>query len=165
MIRWELRSHEEKCLLSPSFCSLLLWHAARARQRGRLGLLSFEESFLILPFVLDRQVRDKLPRTLRTSLAVWLSDHPLEKGRIVARAKLLVPFTKESLVFSGQHSFMRFEEGMIVAADTRANAIRDTLKRTSDEVRACVKKAEFVARWFSQTGSPGTVLAMLGVRP
>jgi hypothetical protein len=85
MTAWGDRSHEERALLNPGFCANLLWHAARGYASDRDGALSFEESFLILPFVLHCETRETLPRSSRTSLAVWLTEYPLARGRVVNR--------------------------------------------------------------------------------
>jgi len=69
MTTWSRRSHEERALLNPGFCANLLWQAARGCAAVGNGALSFEESFLVLPFVLHRETREMLPRDTRTS---WL---------------------------------------------------------------------------------------------
>ena len=35
----------------------------------------------------------------------------------------------------------------------------------TDEVRACIKKAEFVGKWFALSGDYTTVMALWGVAP
>jgi len=165
MISWPERTREERSLLNPSFCALLLWQAAYARQQTSQAKLSFDEAFLILPFVLHRQTREELPRSARTSLAVWLDQYPLARGRIAAKAKLLVPFTKEALTFAGVHGFIRIQAGALEADDTRSSEVSATLRQTSDEVQLCAKKAAFVSKWFAQAGNAATVFALIGVRP
>ena len=86
MMPWAERSREERALLNPGFCAQLLWCAARSCVRDGGGL-SFEEAFLVLPFVLHRGTREALPRGTRTSLAVWLDANPLARGRIATRAR------------------------------------------------------------------------------
>jgi hypothetical protein len=165
MISWQSRTSEERGLLNPSFCGMLLWHAAYARERDADSLLTLEEAFLILPFVLHRQTREDLPRTTRTSLAVWLDEHPLARGRVSGKATLLVPYTKEALTFAGVHGLIRFEANRLRADDTRASDVASILKESSDEVKLCAKRAEFIAKWFAQAGNAATVLALIGVRP
>jgi hypothetical protein len=144
---------------------MLLWHAALARQRDTESPLTFDEAFLILPTVLHRQTREELPRSLRTSLAVWLDQYPLARGRIAAKANLLVPFTKESLTFAGLHGFIRINGGKLEADETRSSDVTAVLRNTSEEVRHCAKRAEFVSKWFAQAGNAATVFALIGVRP
>lgn len=165
MMVWADRSHEERALLNPGFCANLLWHAAREHAVEGNAALSFEESFLVLPFVLHRETRETLPRSSRTSLAVWLDNNPLARGRVVGRARLLVPFTKEALTFGGVHGLIRFDGGRLRADPGWQQVVNRTIKASSNEVRGCANRAAFIGKWFAQTGSAATVLALIGVRP
>ena len=165
MISWVERTQEERSLLNPGFCANLLWHAARGYANEDDAVMSFEELFLVFPFVLHRGTRDALPRSTRTSLAVWLQENPLVRGRVANRAQVLVPFTKEALMFAGMHGLIRFESGKVYAEPAQGTTINRVLRQSSDEVKLCAKRAEFVGKWFAQAGSPATVLALLGVRP
>lgn len=165
MTNWESRSREERSLLNPAFCANLMWHAARGYTGDGAGMLSFEESFLVLPFVLHRETREGLPRSTRTSLAVWLDENPLASGRVASRARLLVPFSKEALTFGGLHGFIRLERGRLHAEESWKKVVNRVLKESSGEVRDCAKRAEFIGKWFSETGSAATVLALMGVCP
>jgi hypothetical protein len=98
-------------------------------------------------------------------MAVWLDQYPLARGRIAAKAKLLVPFTKESLSFAGIHGFIRLRTGVLEADESQAADVATALRRLSDEVQNCAKKAAFVGKWFAQTGNATTVFALIGVRP
>lgn len=165
MTPWVQRSREERALLNSAFCTNLLWHAARGHSAVESDALPFEEAFLVLPFVLDRKTREALPRDTRTSLAVWLESNPLARGRIADRAQLLVGFTKEALSFGGFYGLIAISEGRIRASAAWQQAVRRSLSKASNEVRECAKKAEFVGRWFAQTGTAPTVFALIGVRP
>jgi len=165
MTPWTQRSREERALLNPGFCANLLWHAARGYAGASDSALSFEESFLVLPLVLHRETREALPRDTRTSLAAWIEDNPLARGRIASRAPLLVSFTKEGLTFGGVHGFILLDGGRLYAKTTWKIAVNRALRESSDEVRGCAKRADFVGKWFAQTGSAPTVLALIGVRP
>ena len=158
------RSCEERALLNPVFCAQLLWYAARSCARDGDGL-SFEEGFLILPIVLHRTTRKALPRGTRTSLAVWLDANPLGRGRIATRAHLLVPFTKEAMMFGGMHGLLQLEGGRLDAVDAWRIRVNRAIRISSDEVKECAKRAEFIGKWFAATGSASTVMALLGVRP
>lgn len=165
MIKWSHRSQEERVLLNPSFCSILLWHAAYGFFTEKNGALSFEESFLILPFVLHRETRENLPRTIATSLPVWLEKNSLARSKIISRARLLVPFTKEALLFGGLHGLIHFDNGKLYAIMKWQKNMNNMLRSASDEVRECAKRSEFTGRWLAQSGSAATTLAIIGVRP
>lgn len=165
MIAWDARSLEERSLLNPCFCAMLIWDAAFAYRREADRPMSLEESFLVLPIVLHQATREALPRTVRTSLAVWIQENPLIRGSIGDRANALVPYTREALLFAGLRGLLSFSGGTIDAGADHEGAISLVLNETSDEVISCAKRAAFIGRWFARTGGPTTVLALLGVRP
>lgn len=165
MTPWTMRSSEERGLLNPAFCANVLWHSARGYTGEGAAALSFEESFLILPFVLHRETRESLPTSSRTTLAAWLIDHPLARAGLHARARLMVPFTKEALTFGGSHGFLLLKEGKVHAPVEWKTKVTRSLNGASDEVKACAKRAFFIGNWFAQAGDSSTVLALLGVRP
>lgn len=165
MTPWTLRSHEERSLLNPAFCATLVWQAASGySEKSDIGM-SFEESFLVLPFVLHRETREILPRTTRTSLAVWFQEHPLARGNVARRAQAMVPFTKEALTFGGMHGFFQLNGSRIAPIATWKKVVTTSLHDSSDEVRECAKRAAFIGGWFAQSGSSASVLALAGVRP
>lgn len=165
MTLWRERSIEERHLLNPSFCSVVLWYATTGYVTKRKPALPLALSFLVLPFVLHRPTRESLPRTTATSLATWLTDHPLVRARIAERAVALRPFTQEALLFGGAYELLIIDADGIRANASMKKRVEGGLVGTSDEVCACAKRADFVGKWFEKAGKAETVLAVLGVRP
>lgn len=165
MTPWTDRSTEERSLLNPGFCSMLLWHAAQGYASERSVPMAIALSFLVLPFVLHRETRESLPTNIRTSLPTWLAEHPIVRTRLGERAVTLRAFTKESLIFGGSHGLLALaQDGVRGNADMKKR-VNAALKATSDEVRDCAKRAEFLGRWLEKAGGPETVMTLLGVRP
>jgi hypothetical protein len=165
MIPWIDRSPEERALLNPSFFSFLFWHAATGHLGESGNGLPFGTTFLILPMVLHRETRESLPKTVTTSLPVWLDDNQLVRARLAERARTLVPYTKEALMFGGIRGFLKVSAVSVFAEQGWKRKISAGVKGSTDEVRSCAKKADFLGRWFARAGSPATVMALLGVRP
>jgi Family of unknown function (DUF6521) len=162
---WRARSIEERNLLNPGFCAVLLWHSARGYSIERKATMAIELSFLVLPFVLHRETRESLPRNIKSSLPTWLAEHPLVRTRLHERAFALRPFTREALLFGGSHGLLSLGAEGIHANAEMKKRVTAGLKPTSDEVRACAKQAEFLGRWLEKAGDTETVMALLGVRP
>lgn len=159
------RAPEERALLNPSFFSLLFWHAASGHT-AELGTgLPFVTSFLVLPLVLHRETRESLPKRVMTSLPVWLDENPLVRVRFAERSSMLVPYAKEALMFGSMRGFLKIGADEIAAEMGWQRKVNAELKRTSEEVRTCAKRAEFLGRWFARAGSSATVMALMGVRP
>lgn len=164
MSGWNARSVEERNLLNPGFCSVLLWHAAVGYASERQTAMAIELAFVALPFVLHQETRESLPRTIATSLPVWLAEHPIVRTRLAERAIALRPFTREALLFGGHELLSLSAEG-IQANGGMKRRVAAGLKQTSDEVRDCAKRAEFLGKWLERAGGAETVMALLGVRP
>jgi hypothetical protein len=144
---------------------MLLWQAAFGYTSERETAMPVELSFLVLPLVLHGETRESLPRQITTSLATWLSEHPLVLTRIGERACALRPFTREALIFGGSQGLLLLSVEGIRANAALKRRVAAGLRATSDEVRVCAKRSEFVGRWFERGGGTETVMALLGVRP
>ena len=165
---WQDRSHEERHLLNPAFCSTVLWHAAKGATDCAAPprrSLSFIEAFLVLPIVLHQKSRDSLPTRINASLPVWIKSQPLLIASLPVRAKTLVPYTKEAITFGGCSLLFNIDGNELLANSTFSRSVSRTLRDSSDEVRGCMKKAEFLGKWFAYTGSPETVFTLFGVCP
>lgn len=165
MIPWKQRPREERALLNPAYCASILWHAAGAHSKQSGGGITYEEAFLVLPFVLSSDIRTTLPRSTRTSLPVWLDEHPTLRAKLITHARLLVPFTREALTFGGLHEIFVFEAGRVEARTRWKSAMKTLRENLSDEVRASLRAGDLVGRWFAHCGSATTVFALLGARP
>ena len=163
-MRWDERSHEERTLLNPAFCAVLLWWACRGCASVRKEGMSFEEAFLVLPLVVQSKVRDALPRDTRTSLAVWLNRNPLAQGTVANSARAMVPFTRDAILWGGRRGLTGITAGWLTADEGWHGRVNESLGEGSEETRLCARRASFVGRWLARAGSPATVLALLGVR-
>lgn len=165
MSRWSDGTLEERVLLNPAFCANLLWHFAVTSDEAERRPMTFAESFLLLPMVLHRATRDSLPRTTRSSLGVWLDENPSWQASFATRAKVLVPYTRDALLFAGARRFLRLQEGMLTADLSWRRRVNAALRESTDEVRLCAKRAAFIGAWFSEAGDAATVMSLIGVRP
>ena len=165
MTHWSDGALEERVLLNPAFCANLLWHFAAAGSEVGRRQMTFAESFLVLPMVLHRKTRESLPRSTKTSLSVWIEENPSWQASVAARAKTLVPFTKDALLFGGTRKFIQLENDVVAADLSWRNRVNAALRVSTAETQTCAKKASFIGSWFSEAGNSTTVLALIGVRP
>lgn len=165
MNNWIDRPLEERALLNPSFCGCLLWKAALGYAQVLQNPLPFDLAFLVLPMALHKDTRDSLPSSVVTSIPVWLEDNSLARSRIASRARMMVPYTKEAMVFAGRHQLISFRRANIEADPSWIRTVNNEFNISSHEVKVCLKRAEFLGKWFAKAGSPETLMALLGVRP
>lgn len=166
MSRWSVRPREVANLFNPSFCSLLLWGAANeyqlAKEPAGFPLII---SFLVPPLTLHRPTRESLPNGITTSLPIWISEHADLLPGLADRTRDLVPFTREALLFGSLQNLFRIERHGEILPVPKIRSFNRYSEETTEEVRECLRKARFLGRWFARSGSPSTILALLGLQP
>lgn len=169
MSAWEERTIEQRNLLNPAFCAIVVWQLAYGYRVESLALesrpagLPLELAFIGASLVLRGQTRDQLPNSIATSLATWMLEHPLERSAVAKGVVVLRDIVRESVLFGAQHSILRMNGPNIFASDTDARKIKIYSRQSSEEVKDCMRQAYFAGRWLRRAGETTTVMALLGV--
>lgn len=170
MTAWHDRTIEERNLLNPAFCAVVLWFLTKGYRSEAEELeepqnqLPLALAFVGSSFVLRGQTRRKLPTTIRTSLPSWVYDHPLDRSAVAKGVEVLRPYVREAILFGTQSGLLGLV-GANVAGDTTAQRrINKYLRHATPEVQECASRAEFVGRWLMKCGTPSTVLSLLGMQ-
>ena len=167
---WQERTIEQRNLLNPAFCAVAVWHLARGYSTESATLvapatgLPLELAFVGSSIVLRGQTRDQLPRTIATSVATWVNDHPLERSAVAKGVVVLREIVREALIFGAQHGVLSLNGRRIDAIDAQTKKINAYFRASSEEARDRMRQALFVGRWLCKAGAPPTVLALLGVQ-
>lgn len=165
MTAWATRPVEEAYLLNPSFCALVAWSSAVGyRGEGGQGM-PYVVPFLAVPITLHRPTREALPRDVRTSMPAWIEENTFFRVGFAERARSLVPFVREALLFGALHGLFAFDDERRLVPAPRPRTLRGYLRDATDEVKECIKKAQFVGKWLAASGSVETTLALWGVKP
>ena len=170
MTGWQDRTIEQRNLLNPAFCAITVWHLARGyrTEAAALGVpgagMPIELAFVGASFVLRGQTRDQLPRLTTTSLATWMDDHPLERSAVAKGVVVLRDIVREALLFGAQRGLLPLDGHRIEANESQSRKITSYLRTSSDEVKDCMRQAQFVGRWLCKAGASPTVLALVGVQ-
>jgi hypothetical protein len=162
---WELRPVEEANLLNPAFCSINIAAAVSAYSKETTQPMPFSLIFLVLPLVLHKNTRVNLPKTIRTLLAPWIQKNYDLRVHFADRAISLKPYTKESIIFGCNRQLMKLETDGSVSTLFKDNYINKIAEQLDQEAAEYVKKSNFVGKWFAASGSPETIMTLLGVRP
>jgi hypothetical protein len=161
MLPWGQRPFEVANLFNPAFCSVLLEEAiANFEEKAHKGM-PYALVFIILPIVLHKPTRDLLPRSTRTRLSVWLQRSTQVRIGFAERARRLVPYTKEALIFGMSHGAIDVDtDGNLICASNTKN-----LWERGTETYSCQNKSGLLGRWFALSGEARTIFTMWGVRP
>jgi hypothetical protein len=94
-----------------------------------------------------------------------MDENPSFQATLAVRSRAMVPFTKDALIFGGTRKFLQVSTDAVRASVEWKRSANATLRQSSPETQACLKKAAFLGNWFLETGAANTVMALLGVRP
>lgn len=161
---WAERPREEARLLNPAFLGALLWNCANSYAATAQESQPYALSFLVAPIILHKNTREKLPGTTRTILVRWLNDNPQILVGFTDRAKILVPLVKKAVLFAACGGLIKIQMDRVVAGP-RPRSMAGFERKASQEVKACMKKAEFLGKWFALSGEYTTIMALWGVAP
>lgn len=149
-------------LFNPAFLALLLFQATRGyeEEAGRGQPLPL--AYLGTSVALHRPIRELLPRAVSTNLLTWLQRNQVVRAVVPAQATGLSPLLREGALFALASGLLRVDD----AGDLRAaNVSRPRLHGATAEIEDCQRRAIFMGRWLSRSGSAATVLALFGIRP
>jgi hypothetical protein len=155
---WEQRTSAVADMLNPALLAAITAGAASEYQRRAQEPMPFPLAFITPPLVLHYDTRRVLPSRVDSHLSKWVVDHPAIVVGFGARARALVDPVREGIRFGLRTRALTLEEGALVGRT------RGTPARLGD-VRDIMAKAGFTGRWFTQSDSPATVFALLGVEP
>lgn len=162
MRKWSIRPEEVRNLMNPAFCGRVIYAAVVEYQKKTTNALPFPLIYLILPFILPKQTREKI--SSRSQLINWIQNNQALIYNFGKRANDLVVITNEALEFMLQAGYLRVTDSGAIENALTGSALSKT-KNTDCEVKECITKAENVARWFAATGKVETIYICLGVRP
>ncbi|HUX63952.1 three component ABC system middle component [Sulfuricella sp.] len=171
MTAWHDRTIEERNLLNPAFCAVILWFLAKGYRTEADALVESQSqlplalAFVGSSFVLRGQTRRKLPTTIRTSLPSWVCEHPLDRSAVAKGVEVLRPYVREAIMFGSQSGLLGLTGTAVMANGNAQRRINKYVRHSTPEVQECASRAEFVGRWLMKCGTPSTVLSLLGMQP
>lgn len=160
MTPWHTRPPEIARLLNPAFCALVMRASIRGYCEENEEGLPYAAAFLVLPLSLHQRSRLALPKTVATRLTFWVAEVPHLRMGLADRARSLVPYTKEALIFALRDPLVQLANGRFVPAKRR---LKEVPWPDSSEPGACLDAARLIGRLFARAGDAGTVLTTFGV--
>lgn len=164
MREWTRRPPEIKYLLNPAFCAQIVYAAIieynkRSKRNMPLALI-----YLILPLSLHKETRERIKTKSRITLINWaLSNQSVLLG-FPQRTKGLIEITNEAIEFLMCSGLIHITDNGGFEKRTGAEDINQT-SYISAEIKDCVDKAVYIAKWFANAGAIENIYTCLGVRP
>lgn len=165
MKAWSKRPVEEANLLNPAFLATTVSAAICGYEAETDTGMPLPVVHMIAPIALRKSTRERLPRSVRSSVAIWLQKNAEYRLLFAERIVALKPYLNEALVFGFQQRLFAVSSDGNISANTEMKTIDKQLRSLNGDAKECVKKAVFLGKWFASTGSPQTLMALWGIRP
>ncbi|EDN70470.1 conserved hypothetical protein [Beggiatoa sp. PS] len=156
-IPWQNRPFEIRNLLNPYFCTTLIWESVDGFCKEKKEGMSFSLAFLVLPFILHNDIREKLPNSKETKLLSRIEKINKETFiRIPTYCHNLAPYTRESIILGTQQQCLFInDEGLLQSSRTLSK---------QEELEEYRKKAQVLGQLFAST-SPEIIFRTLELTP
>jgi hypothetical protein len=163
MREWKQRNPIVANLLNPAFCGEIIRRTARAYNKSTNTKFPFAFTFIVLPILLHKKTRERMPTTTRSYLFAWVEDNEDIFYDFSKRAKSMVPFTKESLLFLLQNNLIKVDKnGQIEIIERRMKRFKgDDL----EEINSILKKSEMLGKWLSSNSNVNSVYSFFRITP
>lgn len=158
---WQNRPEITANLVNPAFCCEILRECSAAYIIEANANFPFVLSVLVLPIILNRKIRESLPKTKANTLHKWINCNGDLKIGLAQHITNLMPFTRESLMFGIAHNSLSIDNDGNIEIKPR----KGTFKTKDEEVLSCLKKANLLGKLFSKSGNILTIYSILGIKP
>jgi len=157
---WEDRPLTIANLLNPAFCGEVIRRCITEFQKINNAGLPFQLAFLILPIILNKSVRESLPKTSLKNFVAWIEENQILKKDLPNIIKNIVPYSKEAIMFLMMYRVVKINESGNFEAITKNKPITE-----ENEVTECYRKAEILGKLFAKAGTSQFIFINLSVKP
>ena len=162
-MRWTDRSPEVAYSLNPAFCGMVVGECVAEYAKAAARAMPCSLPYLALPMVLHKKTRESMPSTTRKRMHPWLAENQWARLGFDLRARAMVQYTREALIFLINSGVITVTPAGSFAAGSERKAAG--LGGGSPEVLDCAKKAMIAGRWFAPYDDPAEIFRMWGVKP
>lgn len=163
IVEWKDRNQIVANLFNPAFCGEILRRSVKAYNDNSSTSFPYAFSFLVLPILLHKSTRERMPRSTRSYLFAWVEENDDLFFDFSRRAKNMVPHTKEAIMFLMQNQLIELDDkGGLLNSNIRLKSMKgDDLL----EYQEIMKKAEMLGKWLSQNPNINSVYSFFRITP
>lgn len=160
---WTERNTIVANLFNPAFCGEIIRVTAKEYNRHTNTKFPYAFAFLVLPIVLHKATRERMPRSVRTYFFVWVEQNDDLFFDFAKRTRSMVKYTKEALSFLLVHNKIQLSENAeIIATDKGVKKIN---KEDYQEYNDILKRAAMLGKWLSSTSDVKSIYSFLRITP
>jgi Family of unknown function (DUF6521) len=163
---WRDRPIEEANLFNPAFLCALINEFLTDYVKSQAGGAPVTVVVIALATTLHRASRERLPNRTVTPLYAWLQDNEDLLIGFSNRAKNIVPYVKEAILFGMATETLTAGNGHnLLPGANKSKFSKLFIESTTVEMRSIIDRSKFMGRWLSNSGSEISVAAAWGVKP
>jgi hypothetical protein len=123
----------------------------------------FAFTFIVLPILLHKETRARMPRSIKTYFFVWVEENDDLFFDFAIRTSNIVKFTKEALTFLLAYQKISLTE----KGEITTNPINSKVSTYPDyfEYNEIIKKAEMLGKWLSSTTDAKSIYSFFRITP
>ncbi|MEK7801912.1 MAG: three component ABC system middle component [Pseudomonadota bacterium] len=164
--KWQDRPIEEANLFNPAFVCALVHEFLKDYVKAQAGGAPITVVVIAMTATLHRASRERLPNRTVTPLYAWIQDNEDLLIGFASRAKNIVPYVKEGILFGMATETVAVGKGLnLLPGAKKATFPKPFIDKTTAEMRSIIDRAKFMGRWLSNSGSEISVAAAWGVKP
>ena len=159
---WSERSAIEASLFNPAFCGELIQCAVASYNKTvNQGGFPYALSYLVLPFLLSKDLYEALPNTSRTGMVTWLYTHRHLIAALVEKTREMKDYTNESILLYVSLNLLVVNDRGTLEIGMRKMTKKRSINRT--EVEQLKKRAVLIGSWFGKAGDVATIFSLIGI--
>lgn len=160
---WTNRNTIVANLFNPAFCGEIIRVVAKEYNKHTNTNFPFAFAFLVLPILLHKETRVRMPRSVRTYFFVWVEENDDLFFDFAKRTKSMVHFTKEAITFLLAYQKIEItENGGLIPNQDRIKQIKTVEYQEYNEI---LKKAEMLGKWLSTTSDVKSIYSFFRITP
>jgi len=160
---WSERNTIVANLFNPAFCGEILRAVAREYNKHTNTKFPFAFTFLVLPILLHKETRERMPKTVRTYFFVWVEENDDLFFDFAKRTKSMVKFTKEAISFL--LLYKKIELTQLGEINTSQEKVKQISNDDYQEYNEILKKAEMLGKWLSHTSDVKSIYSFFRITP
>lgn len=164
--KWHDRPIEEANLFNPAFLCALVHEFLKDYEKAQKDGAPITLVVIAMTATLHRASRERLPNRTVTPLYGWLQENEDLLVGFASRAKNIVPYVKEAILFGMATETLAAGKGHdLLPGAKKATFPKSFVDMTTPEMKSIIDRAKFMGRWLSNSGSEISVVAAWGVKP
>jgi hypothetical protein len=159
---WNDRSIFSAHLFNPAFCGLILYECIKAYNNNNENRkFPFVLSFLVLPLILNKEMRDKIIINKTIILEKWIEKQSINKEVMFKTTTAFVPYTREAIQFLLlQYCISINDDGTIETSEQYF-----TEQKQDYKPQDFLEKSKRLGNLFQQSGNYENIYANFNIKP